>query len=177
MDTIRFDRLVRILTDTRSRRGALAALFGGSLGLLGLADAASRKGKGKKAKGRKGKKQRPVAPTCTDGVQNGRERDVDCGGPCARCANARTCTNQDDCASALCVSGVCKACGLFVSDCGIDAAGPCQCHTRNIAEQPSVCTSASPAPTFDSCDHCADDTFCVRTGNGDYTCYQPCGAV
>ena len=189
MDSAGFDSLTRTLMIGHSRRGALAALLGGPLGLLGLADATGKKGKGKrgpsKNKQRKRKNTRPVAaaapgppaPTCADGVTNGRESDVDCGGTCPRCANGRTCVSQDDCASALCVSGVCQECRVFEGDCGIDAAGPCQCHTHNIQEQPHVCVSRVPGETREDCGHCPDDTFCVRTGPGDYTCYQPCGAV
>jgi hypothetical protein len=44
-----------------------------------------------------------MPPSCADGVQNGAESDVDCGGgACARCANGERCTYDADCASALC---------------------------------------------------------------------------
>ncbi|WP_437725574.1 trypsin-like serine protease [Sorangium sp. So ce861] len=50
-----------------------------------------------------------TAPTCTDGVQNGTETDVDCGGTCtADCANGDTCNTGADCASQNCVAGVCQ---------------------------------------------------------------------
>jgi hypothetical protein len=49
-------------------------------------------------------------PTCTDGIQNQGESDIDCGGPCPRCANGRTCASRDDCASAYCVGGTCQSC-------------------------------------------------------------------
>ncbi|KYF62115.1 peptidase [Sorangium cellulosum] len=53
-----------------------------------------------------------TAPTCTDGVQNGTETDVDCGGTCtADCANGDTCSVNADCTSANCVAGVCQAGG------------------------------------------------------------------
>jgi hypothetical protein len=55
MDADRFDSLSRSLTDTPSRRGALAALLGGSLGLLGMTETDAKKGKKKKKK-KKGKK-------------------------------------------------------------------------------------------------------------------------
>lgn len=52
-----------------------------------------------------------VAPTCSDGVRNGDEGDVDCGGTltgCAtRCANLASCLHHSDCESALCSAGVC----------------------------------------------------------------------
>jgi hypothetical protein len=44
------------------------------------------------------------APTsCADGVQNGAESDVDCGGgACARCSDGKHCDYDADCASSLC---------------------------------------------------------------------------
>lgn len=50
------------------------------------------------------------APSCTDGVRNGTETDVDCGGTCAAdCANGETCSVNADCTSQNCVAGVCQA--------------------------------------------------------------------
>jgi hypothetical protein len=53
------------------------------------------------------------APTCTDGVKNGLETDVDCGGgsymggaPCPRCSLGRTCTAASDCVAQSC-QGTC----------------------------------------------------------------------
>lgn len=49
-----------------------------------------------------------VAPTCADGVKNGTEVDVDCGGPpCAKCDVTKVCTASADCKSGLCAVGVC----------------------------------------------------------------------
>ena len=54
--------------------------------------------------------QQPPAPTCGDGVQNGNETDVDCGGPtCAKCADGKRCATATDCASGVCTGGVCVA--------------------------------------------------------------------
>lgn len=51
-----------------------------------------------------------VAPTCTDGVLNGGEISVDCGGPnCAPCALDATCVANKDCGSGLCAVGKCAA--------------------------------------------------------------------
>lgn len=54
-----------------------------------------------------------VAPeTCDDGILNGAETDVDCGGgTCPRCANGQSCLSRDDCRGALCVDGICQPCG------------------------------------------------------------------
>jgi uncharacterized protein YkwD len=59
MDGARVDALTRALTAIRSRRGALASILGGALGLLGSTEAAARKKKSKKSKkGKKGNKGR-----------------------------------------------------------------------------------------------------------------------
>lgn len=48
------------------------------------------------------------APTCTDGVSNGSETGVDCGGPsCTACAAGQPCSSAADCATGSCVAGVC----------------------------------------------------------------------
>jgi hypothetical protein len=81
MDANRFDTLTRSLTDVRSRRGALAVVLGGALGVLGLDGLAAKrrkhakngkhassegkgkkKGNGNKKKKKKGEKQTPYAP-------------------------------------------------------------------------------------------------------------------
>lgn len=51
-----------------------------------------------------------VAATCSDGIQNGSETGVDCGGGnCAPCANGQGCNAASDCASGICSGGVCVA--------------------------------------------------------------------
>jgi hypothetical protein len=56
-----------------------------------------------------------AAPTCTDGVANGDETDVDCGGPTctARCADFRRCTMPSDCTTAACTMGICGTVGCM----------------------------------------------------------------
>jgi hypothetical protein len=53
------------------------------------------------------------AATCADGVKNGDETDVDCGGACATdmkatCADGKACLYATDCASKKCEGGACK---------------------------------------------------------------------
>jgi cysteine-rich repeat protein len=51
-----------------------------------------------------------VVATCTDGIQNGTETGVDCGGGiCAPCAPGQGCNVASDCASGNCSGGVCVA--------------------------------------------------------------------
>lgn len=51
-----------------------------------------------------------TTPTCTDGVKNGSETAVDCGGPtCGDCSNGKSCSLNGDCVSDFCNAGVCRA--------------------------------------------------------------------
>ena len=51
-----------------------------------------------------------VAPSPTDGVKNGDETDVDCGGTVApKCATGKTCKAHGDCENDACPSGTCAA--------------------------------------------------------------------
>jgi Ca2+-binding RTX toxin-like protein len=47
--------------------------------------------------------------SCADGVQNGTETGVDCGGACVGCASGQPCVSGADCAGGLCQAGVCQA--------------------------------------------------------------------
>ena len=49
-----------------------------------------------------------AAHSCTDGVRNGDETDVDCGGSCPACATGRACLHRTDCAAGHCVDNVCE---------------------------------------------------------------------
>jgi len=52
--------------------------------------------------------KRCQAPTCSDGIKDGDETDVDCGGgTCGKCSETKGCTVRDDCSTDVCKSGVC----------------------------------------------------------------------
>ncbi len=90
-------------------------------------------------------------PTCFDGIQNGRETDVDCGGPCEPCGVGRACNVNEDCVTDYCVNNVCRrlTCqnkSIFCNDnmktcgeAGVDCGGPCDKKCPQEEE---------PAPTF-----------------------------
>lgn len=60
-------------------------------------------------------------PTCTDGIKNGAETDVDCGGgACPTCSIAKHCAAGGDCQSFNCADGVC---------CNSSCTGTCQACT------------------------------------------------
>jgi hypothetical protein len=47
--------------------------------------------------------------SCADGVKNGTETDVDCGGICAPCPDGRACLVGADCTSLTCTGQTCRA--------------------------------------------------------------------
>jgi hypothetical protein len=56
-----------------------------------------------------------VTPTCTDGIKNGTESDVDCGGSCgATCATGKKCGSASHCLSKICTAGLCQAVPVIV---------------------------------------------------------------
>jgi hypothetical protein len=44
---------------------------------------------------------------CKDGMKDGNETDVDCGGSCKACANGLHCLHAGDCQSAICANNIC----------------------------------------------------------------------
>jgi alpha-tubulin suppressor-like RCC1 family protein len=46
---------------------------------------------------------------CNDGVRDGTESDIDCGGACAKCSDNRTCIVATDCRGGICESGQCRS--------------------------------------------------------------------
>ena len=46
-------------------------------------------------------------PACDDGLQNGDETDIDCGGSCNECDVGEGCVDNSDCSS-ICEDGVCS---------------------------------------------------------------------
>lgn len=68
------------------------------------------------------------APACNDGVMNGYETDVDCGGhQCDPCGNGSVCTSDEDCSdSSFCsASGTCGACDRACTACTDGGADAC----------------------------------------------------
>ena len=57
---------------------------------------------------------RCAPPSCTDGIKNQGETDIDCGGTttCPRCADYKTCGAPTDCLTNACTMGYCGTTGL-----------------------------------------------------------------
>jgi hypothetical protein len=89
MDDSRFDALTRGFTNARSRRGALSALLGGTLGLLGLAGTTAKKSKSN------GEGMKKSCPSC-------RKRKA---GKCkGKKADGTACENGGQCHNGSCIS-------------------------------------------------------------------------
>jgi hypothetical protein len=169
VDADRFDALTRALTALRSRRGTLTSLLGGMLGLLGRAETAAKKTR---------RTPNPPAATCTDGVKNGSETDVDCGGRCARCGLGQRCARGADCETASCHAGVCGTCGAPFDPCGPAPDGAsCFCYPPDgLTTSTHFCLRAPAESSTTSCvpNACPHGTFCAQTGFDTHTCHSLC---
>jgi hypothetical protein len=81
---------------------------------------------------------RCTAASCTDGVRNGSEGGVDCGGGCAGCADGANCAVNRDCASGVCAAGRCAAPTCFDNvengtETDVDCGGTCNRNCGNGA--------------------------------------------
>jgi hypothetical protein len=111
-----------------------------------------------------------ATPTCTDGVKNGDESDVDCGGSsCNACRGGKTCNADSDCITDTCNSGVCS--GATCSDgiknqdeTGVDCGGSF-CGACGLGE---ACTTDGDCTT--------DDCYCGASSGNCSGASGQCGA-
>jgi len=142
MDGERFDRLTRLLAAKSPRRRFVqvaSALFASAA--VGETDAiaapkrcrevAARCSKGKHCCSGVCIDRRCAPPSCSDGVRNGAETDVDCGGTCPVCVDGSACTVNADCASLACTNSVCVPC----------AGATCPDGCFNLTNDPDHCGS------------------------------------
>jgi len=95
-------------------------------------------------------------PSCNDGIKNGDESDVDCGGNCPSCASAHNCNINLDCQSGVCrpfcANGICSSPKCEYASCNdrtrngnesdIDCGGPCgPCELDKACNAWSDCAS------------------------------------
>jgi hypothetical protein len=79
--------------------------------------------------------------SCKDGLHNGDETDMDCGGPkCASCAEGQSCLASSDCDNVACEKGKCQPRG-------------CSDGLKNQDETDKDCGGSCPSP-------CADGLHC-----------------
>jgi hypothetical protein len=112
-----------------------------------------------------------VAPSCSDGVQNGSETGQDCGGSCAPCVDGAGCTIGGDCASGVCASRLCQApsCTDRVKNQGegdVDCGGSCaKCGTDAACGKDGDCLSGNCSVT---CQLCPRDMVRATSAGGPY---------
>ena len=114
----------------------------------------------------------PAGPTCADGIKNGTESDVDCGGSCQRCGTAKICNRYQDCLSGYCSSGRCLPCQTG-GQC--QGAGNCYCTENGICGD----SGAFRFVNVPSCNFCPEGTVDCEfyqdgTVNG-VLCFPRCG--
>ncbi|MEW5847248.1 MAG: fibrinogen-like YCDxxxxGGGW domain-containing protein [Myxococcota bacterium] len=120
------------------------------------------------------------APACTDGVRNGDETDVDCGGSCGVCALGQTCRVDADCELDTCQQGLCvlPLCVNGLRDLlevDVDCGGPCApCGDGAYCFNGGDCRSFVCRGSHCAVPTCGDG---VRNGaEADVDCGGPCGA-
>ena len=107
---------------------------------------------------------RPACSTCHDGLRNGEEVDIDCGGEvslvpgCGKCLQGKACMFSEDCDSNFCEQGVCcnKPCDSDCRSCD-QLSNPGQC----AALPPGTVDPRDPSCV---CDTAADCTTLAPTG-------------
>jgi hypothetical protein len=114
-------------------------------------------------------------PVPTDGVKNGEESDVDCGGPSGpKCADDKQCHDGVDCASGVCTGGACqppsgtdgvKNGDETDLDCGGTTTGAPRCAADKACTAHADC--ASGGCTYEK--KCAEVRSCTSHFGGD-TC-------
>jgi hypothetical protein len=118
-----------------------------------------------------------------DGVKNGAETDIDCGGGCGLCANDRVCKSGADCQSDRCEDTGSGA-RLCKKQCGVADASSFDCLVVCASDQVCVkrgdavpgCEPLMPTckPSLYDCaaDYCTTEESAVRPGH--IACAEPC---
>ena len=89
-----------------------------------------------------------VPGNCSDGIKNGTESDVDCGGDCPlACGDGRACATRNDCQSLMCVGLTC-------------APGPSMCtDMKKDGQETDIDCGGT------QCPRCADGQICLLGGD------------
>jgi hypothetical protein len=113
-----------------------------------------------------------AAPTCTDGMQNGGESDIDCGGPCPACVLGDGCFVASDCQSTYCTAGQCTVCSPGqTQSCGTMLPGACALGLRTCQMNGTYGSCVPPSGTPETCNNVDDNCDgMVDNGLGSTTC-------
>ena len=101
-------------------------------------------------------------PSCSNGIQDGNETDVDCGGQtCPACVGEKMCAHATDCQSGVCTNNICGAgiavedmegppdmamlmCSTGTANCDGNAANGCETNTATDAKNCGACGKTCP---------------------------------
>ena len=126
-----------------------------------------------------------VCSSCSDGIKNGDETDVDCGGSCAPCSSGSDCLGDTDCLSGICDGGICQddclaaffgpsclpcSCVSGTCDDGYRGSGACTCDVGWTGASCDACASGYYGPSCTACtcvNGTCDDGL---SGSGDCSC-------
>ncbi|MDI3292093.1 hypothetical protein [Polyangium sp. 15x6] len=125
-----------------------------------------------------------VCSRCDDGIQNGYESGVDCGGggACKRCLGS-ACSTDDECKSGICAEGtccntpcdeVCVSCSIAPGNCSplpaefADTSGDPPCAGNNACNGAGACQTATGA-------FCTSNVECISGRCVTNRCVKPQG--
>ncbi|MEJ7732107.1 MAG: hypothetical protein WKG00_23210 [Polyangiaceae bacterium] len=101
-----------------------------------------------------------IAGSCSDGIRNGGESDVDCGGPaqldCSPCDVGNDCTTGTDCAS-----GVCEGTACGEGDCNDDIVNGDETDVDCGGQDCDYCVSGQKCNSELDCEYFCEDGHCI----------------
>jgi hypothetical protein len=172
MDASHFDRFIRSLTASHSRRTTARMFLLGTLGQVGLSEASAKKRKGKKRKKSRGHTSQ--TPICPPGKQFCPDLSL-----CGECCSSADCCGADPCppGSQTCLAGL--RCGVSCSDqvrngseTDVDCGGSCaRCVNGKVCATRADCVGGLCAGG--TCQACAVDGDCGSDGDGFCYCAEP----
>jgi hypothetical protein len=155
MDADRFDGLVKTLAASGSRRGALAALLGGTLGLLGLGETEAGNRDKRRQRERKRREQdrkhrhsgcRGGSAAASEGNGKSRRQDASIQGPCGNGGpKANACTRHGQCCTGYCHQKRRCRCKKLGRSCTEDR-NCCANFGQPMTCQNGTCQSSAPGP-------------------------------
>lgn len=98
----------------------------------------------------------PAPSACFDGLQDGDETDIDCGGACPPCLPGGKCERPEDCVTGECFAGECllpPQC-VFPEDCGVDPCHKIDCQQGQcipVELEGFPCDDGDPCTDLDTC--------------------------
>ena len=117
-----------------------------------------------------------VIPRCDDGLVEGGETDVDCGGTaCAPCEGGQRCSADRDCVTNYCAGGICgrASCADGVrngNECAVDCGGDCEELCREGARCDTASECASGVVERGLCGSGQCDDGILNNGESDIDC-------